>query len=431
MNSFEWLVALRYLRAKKKEGFISLITFISIAGVAVGVMALIVVIAVMAGFENHLRTKILGITAHVIVRSYNNSFDDVKVLEKKIKDIKLPEGNRFNRFIDELFGRPSNIRVTAITPFVYIQALLSTGSAVSGALIRGVDPNSVSKVISIGEVVSGEGLSALKDYEPGTPAPILIGKQLAKSLGLFVGENIQIIIPTGTISPIGMLPKIRTVHVVGIISTGMYEYDASLAFIPIKAAQELMGLDNKIQGLEMKVSDIYGADKIAKAIQEKLGFPFWVTDWQRMSRNLFSALKLEKLAMFIILTLIVLVAAFNIISTLIMTVMEKNKDIAILKAIGATDKQILRIFIYNGFLVGLIGTLIGTISGISICELLKKYKFIKIPQDVYYTNTLPILLNTSDVIIIATSAILICFLATLYPAHQAAKINPATALRTG
>jgi lipoprotein-releasing system permease protein len=228
-----------------------------------------------------------------------------------------------------------------------------------------------------------------------------------------------------------MLPRIRTFRVAGINTTGMYEYDASLAFIPLEAAQKLLGIGDRVHGLELKVSDIYGADRLARAIQKELGFPFWTMDWQQMSRNLFSALKLEKLAMFIILTLIVLVAAFNIVSTLIMMVMEKHQDIAILKAIGATDRQILRIFIYNGLLVGVVGTVIGAMSGIGLCSLLRNYKFIKIPSEVYYTDALPILLNPFDVAIISVSAVLICFLATIYPARQAARVNPSEALRTG
>ena len=192
-----------------------------------------------------------------------------------------------------------------------------------------------------------------------------------------------------------------------------------------------MGIGDRVHGFELKVTDIYKADEIAALIQDELGFPFWAMDWQRMSRSLFSALKLEKIAMFVVLTLIVLVAAFNIISSLIMMVMEKNQDIAILKAIGATDNQILRIFMYNGLLIGVIGTVIGVAGGTSICMLLSRYKFIKIPSEVYYTDTLPILLNGFDVAVIAASAIVICFLATIYPSRQAARVNPSEALRTG
>jgi lipoprotein-releasing system permease protein len=427
----EWFIALRYLRAKRKQAFISLITFISIAGVAVGVMALIVVIAVMTGFDTHLRTKILGINAHILVRSYDGTFDSVKSVEQKISRISVPYGGRLDRLWRLIRGERRRAVVTAITPVVYVQALLSSGRGVSGAVIRGIDPGSVKKVITIGKVIKGKGLEALEHSGGTGPPGILLGKELANNLGVTVGQAIQVVLPSGTISPVGMLPKIRTFLVTGINTTGMYEYDASLAFISIQSAQRLLGIGNSVHGLEIKISDIYAADGLSRAIQKRLGFPFWVIDWQQMSRNLFSALKLEKLAMFIILTLIVLVAAFNIVSTLIMMVMEKNQDIAILKTLGATDKTILRIFIYNGVLVGLIGTALGVFGGVSLCMLLSHYKFIKIPKEVYYTNTLPILLYPGDVAIIALSAILICFLATIYPARQAARVNPSEALRAG
>ncbi len=425
--SFEWFVALRYLRAKRQEAFISLITLISIVGVAVGVMALIVVIAVMSGFETHLRTKILGINSDILVRSYQGPFGNVEMVMEKVLQIKAKDEGLLSK-LPGLFNKDSGrIRVVAATPVVYIQALLTSGKAVSGAAIRGVDPATVKEVVNIGDVVQGVGIESLNG-EKSTPS-IILGKELARNLGVSVGQAIQIVLPRGTLSPVGMLPKIRTFQVIGISSTGVYEYDSSLAFISLKSAQKLAGIGDKVHALELKSSDLYRADKLSAAIAKELGFPFWTMDWQQMSRNLFSALKLEKLAMFIVLTLIVLVAAFNIVSTLTMLVMEKKQDIAILKAIGATDRVILRIFVYSGLLIGLIGTGIGVTGGTALCKLLSRYKFIKIPSEVYYTDTLPILLKSQDVIAIALSAILICFLATLYPARQAARINPSEALR--
>ena len=429
--TYEWFIALRYLRAKRKQAFISLITFISIAGVTVGVMALIVVIAVMTGFENHLRTKILGINSHILIKNYEGAFGNMESVRQKVLEVTIPRNDHLNGLLNMIRGKDGAITVTAATPLVYVQALLSSGRAVSGAAIRGIDPGSVAEVFSVGEILGGEGLGAFESYNGSGTPPILLGKELARNLGVAVGQPIQVVLPSGTITPVGMLPRIRTFQVTGVNTTGMYEYDASLAFIPIKAAQRLLGLGDKIHGLEIKVSDIYATNGLATAIQKKLGFPFWTLDWQQMSRNLFSALKLEKLAMFIILTLIVLVAAFNIVSTLIMMVMEKNQDIAILKTLGAMDSNILRIFVYNGLLVGLTGTVLGVSGGVGLCSLLSRYKFIKIPSEVYYTDTLPILLHTSDVAMISISAILICFFATIYPARQAAKINPSEALRTG
>lgn len=429
--TYEWFIALRYLRAKRKQAFISLITFISISGVAVGVMALIVVIAVMTGFENHLRTKILGINSHILVKSYEGAFGNMESVRQKVLGVTISRNDHLNGLLNIIRGKDGAVTVTDATPLVYVQALLSSGRAVSGAAIRGIDPVSVAGVFRLGEIIRGEGLVAFENYNGrGTP-PILLGKELARNLDVTVGQPIQVVLPSGTVTPIGMLPKIRTFRVTGISTTGMYEYDASLAFIPIKAAQRLLGLGDKVHGLEVKVSDIYAANGLAAAIQKRLGFPFWTLDWQQMSRNLFSALKLEKLAMFIILTLIVLVAAFNIVSTLIMMVMEKNQDIAILKTLGAMDSNILRIFVYNGLLVGLTGTVLGVLGGTGLCFLLSRYKFIKIPSEVYYTDTLPILLHISDVAIISVSAILICFFATIYPARQAARVNPSEALRTG
>jgi lipoprotein-releasing system permease protein len=429
--NFELFIALRYLKAKRKQAFISLITFISIAGVAVGVMALIVVIAVMTGFESHLRTKILGINSHILIKNYEGPFGNIESIRQKVLGVSVHHNDHFKDVWNMVRGKDRKATITAITPIVYVQALLSSGKAVSGAAMRGIDPGTAEKVFSLGKIIKGEGAKVFKNYDNTATPPILLGKELANSLGVTVGHTIQVVLPSGTITPVGMLPKIRTFQVKGITTTGMYEYDASLAFISIRSAQRLLGLGDRVHGLEIKASDIYATDLLAATIQKKLGFPFCTLDWQQMSRNLFSALKLEKLAMFIILTLIVLVAAFNIVSTLIMMVMEKNQDIAILKTLGAMDKNILRIFVYNGLLVGSIGTFLGVSGGIGLCSLLSRYKFIKIPSEVYYTDTLPILLHAGDVAIISISAILICFLATIYPARQAAKINPSESLRTG
>ncbi len=400
-------------------------------GVALGVMALIVVISVMGGFEAHLRSKILGINSHILVRNYSGPFGDWKEISDRILSLRSGSSGFVYHFWDSLLGRDGKTAVSAATPFVHIQALLSSGRNVGGVLIRGVDPDTVAQVISPGDVISGQGIDGLKDSKGKGPPPIILGKELARNLGVVTGQAVQVILPGGTISPVGMLPKIRSFRIKGIITTGMYEYDSSLAFISLKSAQALLGIGDRVHGFELKVTDIYKADEIAALIQDELGFPFWAIDWQRMSRSLFSALKLEKIAMFVVLTLIVLVAAFNIISSLIMMVMEKNQDIAILKAIGATDHQILRIFMYNGLLIGVIGTVIGVVGGTSVCMLLSRYKFIKIPSEVYYTDTLPILLNGFDVAVIAASAIVICFLATIYPSRQAARVNPSEALRTG
>ena len=414
---FEWFVALRYLFSRRKHTFISLITFISMIGVFVGVMALIVVIAVMAGFQEHLKEKFLGINAHVIVRNYAGAFADTYSLRSKV-------------MATEVETKWHSTRVTALTPICFIQGLLSSSGGVQGAVIRGVDPKTVESVLNVGEVVDGTGLDGLERPSGGVPHMVL-GAELSKNLGVHIGDEVQIILPRGTLSPFGLIPKIREFKVIGAISTGMYDYDSSIAFISIKDAQRLLGIGDRVHAYELRVSNVDEADAVARAIHGRLGFPFWTMDWKRMSRNLFAALKLEKLAMFVVLTLIILVAAFNIVSTLFMLVMEKREDIAVLKAMGARDSQILKIFIYTGFSVGLIGTFMGVVSGVGLCEALKKYKFIRIPKEVYFTDTLPVLLDWSDVVLIAVSALLLSLVATIYPARQAAKINPSEALRLG
>ncbi|MDP2799083.1 MAG: FtsX-like permease family protein, partial [Deltaproteobacteria bacterium] len=255
------------------------------------------------------------------------------------------------------------------------------------------------------------------------------GRELAKNLGVIRGDRVQLMSPTGMITPVGVIPRMEAFKIVGIFDCGMFEYDSSMAFISLRAAQSLLGLGGRITGLEVKVADIYKADQVAAAINNTLGYPYWTRDWMKMNKNLFSALKLEKIAMFIILALIVLVAAFNIVSTLIMVVMEKNKDIAILKSMGATRKSIMKIFVMEGVIVGFAGTILGVIGGFGLTSLLKKYKFIKLPSDVYYISTLPVKVEALDVALISLAAIVISFLATLYPSWQASRLEPATALR--
>ncbi|TSA11160.1 MAG: lipoprotein-releasing ABC transporter permease subunit [Deltaproteobacteria bacterium] len=414
--NFEWFIGLRYLKAKRKQSFISVITFISVAGVMVGVMALIVVLAVMTGFEEDLKGKILGLNAHVLVLKYGDSVGDVKGLQEKIEKTK---------------------GVVATTPFIYSQAMLSSQLGASGVVLRGIDRKSSNKVINLRQYMVEGSLENL-EIPSGQKGPggdtegipgIIIGRELAKNLGVIRGDRVQLMSPTGMITPVGVIPRMEAFKIVGIFDCGMFEYDSSMAFISLRAAQSLLGLGNRITGLEVKVADIYKADQVAAAINNTLGYPYWTRDWMKMNKNLFSALKLEKIAMFIILALIVLVAAFNIVSTLIMVVMEKNKDIAILKSMGATRKSIMKIFVMEGVIVGFAGTILGVIGGFGLTSLLKKYKFIKLPSDVYYISTLPVKVEALDVALISIAAIVISFLATLYPSWQASRLEPATALR--
>jgi lipoprotein-releasing system permease protein len=410
--SFEYFIGGRYLRTKQKETFISLISVLSIIGVAVGVMALIIVIAVMAGFESDLKKRILGVESHIVVMRHGGSFFDYHRVVKKIE---------------------STDGVKAVTPFIYSQGMLRSTSGVSGVVLRGIEPESVSGVLDILKSSTTKRLKRAdsRSEAAGSTPGIILGNELAKNLGVIEGDMVFLISPRGIISPIGHLPAMKRFMVVGRFQSGMYEYDGSIAYIHLSDAQKVLRMGDAVTGIEVRVNDIYGARKIAQSIVADLGFPYWAKDWMQMNRNLFSALKLEKTVMFIILVLIVLVAAFNIAGTLIMMVMGKTKDIAILKAMGATDKSIKRIFIFKGMVIGAVGTTLGVCLGIILCKLLEKYKFIELPGDVYYISTLPVRLEFLDVSMIAAAAMIICFIATLYPAHQASKLNPVEAIRYG
>ncbi len=404
-KNYKLFTALRYLKSKRREKFISLITVISILGVALGVTTLIIVISVMNGFENQLRDKILGVNAHIVVNKLGEDMKNIRPLIKKIETVK---------------------GVAGVTPFIYRQAMLSSGNAVSGVIVRGVDLNYDKNVTVFSKSIIKGSVSTLADKNTKY---IIIGKELAKLLAVGVGDTVNMVSPFGRMTPMGMIPKMSKFKIGGIFTTGMYDYDSGLCYISMKAAQNFFNMGKTVTGLEVKVNDIYKASEIAKRIKIKLKYPFWVRDWMEMNKNLFSALKLEQVTMFIILTLIIFVAAFNIASTLIMMVMEKNRDIAILKAIGAKSKDIMHIFIYEGLIIGVVGTAMGAILGIFTCILLKKYQFISLPKDVYYISTLPVELNMVKISVIILASIVICFIATIYPAWQASKLKPSQILR--
>jgi lipoprotein-releasing system permease protein len=313
--------------------------------------------------------------------------------------------------------------------------MLSSESNVFGVVLNGIDPDRVGKVIELARNMKAGRLQDLK--AEGDSPGIILGVELAKRLGVSLNDAIQVISPLGTMTPMGMMPKMKRFRVMGIFYSGMYDFDNTLAYISIVSAQKFLNMDSRVTGIEIKTSDVYQVKKIGKEIRQKLGFPFWTRDWMEMNRNLFSALKLEKVAMFIILVLIVLVAAFNIISTLIMVVMEKNKDIAILKSMGAPSKGILRIFIIEGGVIGVVGTFFGTLVGLATALNLEKvsgfvenlFGFKILPSDVYYIDKLPSQVNPLDVGLIVMTAILISLLATLYPSWRASKLDPAEALR--
>lgn len=403
---YELFVALRYLRSKKKERFISLITFISIAGVALGVTALIIVISVMAGFENDLKSKILGAYAHVRIISFEGPFSDYKDLLTKVKS--LPE-------------------VKAATPFLANEVILTSTNSVSGAVVYGVDPDGVSAVTDLVRNMKEGSVESLKEADRNG---IILGIELARNLNAIVGDEINVVAPFGSRTPQGFVPKVTTFVVTGIFEMGMYEYDAKLAFTNLKSAQGIVdNFGDRVTGLEIKLKDLEKSDEVTHELRKMLGYPFYARDWKDMNRNLFSALKLEKVVMFIILTMIIIVAAFNIVSTLIVVVNNRRKEIAILKAMGAKPKEIMKIFVYQGMIIGAVGTLIGLMLGNVVCFLLKKYKFIKLPPDVYYISTLPVDVHVEDLIIISVCALLITFGSTIYPSLKASKLPPAEAIR--
>lgn len=410
---FEWFVGLRYFRSRKRQGFLSLITAISIAGVAVGVTALIVVLAVMNGFQNDLRERILGVTAHVIVRSLQGSIPDYEAVVSEI-------------------AQNSDVRITS--PFIYLQGLISTGGRSNGAIIRGVDLSKgrsemISKHIVMGQIEDLEKPSSKDSGHETTPPGIILGFELAKQLNVHLYDVVNVLVPSGRITPVGQVPRSKTYRVVGIFQSGVYDYDQTFTFVSLQEAQQLAGITDRVMGIEIWIRNPDNADRVAKAIQEKLGYSYWVRDWMQMNRNLFSALKLEKTAMFVILTLIVLVAAFNIVSSLIMLVRDKTKDIAIMKAMGATSSRIRRIFMLVGLLIGVCGTMLGLAGGFILCGILKRYQFIELPKDIYYISTLPVRVEFWDVFLVCLAAILISFSATIYPAYQAARLDPVECLR--
>jgi len=415
--NYEWFIGLRYLKAKRKQTFVSIITVISIAGVTVGVMTLIIVLAVMNGFEKTLKQKILGTQAHLVVlKAGQDGIDHYEEVTPKIEEVS---------------------GVVSASPFIFSQVMLSTDSGVSGVVLKGIDPNGVGKVTELATYVKAGRLEDLQRPPEGNLPGILLGVELAKNLSISVGEPLQVISPLGTLTPMGMMPKMRRFQVVGLFQSGMFEYDSTLAYVSLGSAQKFLNMDARVTGIEIKTDNIYAVQEIGRQIRRKLGLPFWTKDWMEMNRNLFSALRLEKIAMFIILVLIVLVAAFNIIATLIMVVMEKNKDIAILKSMGATSRGILKIFIIEGLVIGVVGTALGTLLGLLAAFNLETitgfvenlFGFKILSSDVYYIDKLPSQVNPLDVVWIVMTAILISLLATLYPSWRASKLDPAEALR--
>lgn len=405
-------IGLRYTRAKRRNHFISFISLTSMLGVALGVAALITVLSVMNGFEKELRDRILGMTSHAFITGADGSLKNWHELQGMI-------GN-FDHLVDS-------------APFVEGQAMMSQGNRVRGTLIRGVDPKLEGRVSTIGQKVIQGQFDALT---PGSFG-IILGKDLAMTMGVGPGDKITLITPHVTPTPAGVIPRLKRLNVVGIFEIGMYEYDSALAIMNIEDAAKLFKINNKVTGLRLKLDDVFKAPTITRQIMAKLPASYRAADWTYQHANFFRALKTEKTVMFVILMLIVAVAAFNIVSTLIMMVTDKQSDVAILRTLGMTPRDIMVIFMVQGTLIGIFGTLIGVIGGVTLAlnvetiisqlEKLIGYQFL--PADVYYISSLPSELEWSDVTVIGITAFVLSLLSTIYPSWRAAKIRPAEALR--
>ena len=412
---YELFIGLRYLRARRRETFISLITLISVLGVMIGVMTLNVVMAVMTGFEETLRDRLLGINAHVALVKTG---DQLRDYEKLLEQVRQTKG------------------VVAASPSIYGQVMLTSGPRVSGVVVRGVDPDKVNQVVDIERYIRDGSLQSLKQPQPlqiqGRTVllpGVIIGIRLANQLGVFLGSPIQVVSPLGSPTAIGVIPKVRRFVVVGIFDSGMSEIDSTLVYMNLKDAQTFFELGDAVTNIEIRVQDVYQAQSVAQDIQRRLGFPYLTEDWSRLWPNLFSALRLEKTVYFLVLLLMVLIGAFNIISTLIMVVMEKRKDIAILQSMGATRESIRKIFLIKGCVIGVVGTLLGVFLGLAICFLIQKYRFIELPKDVFLISTVPVRIYFSNFLLVGLASLFVCLIASIYPARQAAKLDPVEIIR--
>ncbi|KAF0233599.1 MAG: lipoprotein-releasing system permease [Desulfovibrionaceae bacterium] len=405
---FELFIALRYLLTKREHSFISVISLMSVLGVGLGVAALIVTMAVMTGFSTEFRDKLLGLSSHVITGVAGAPLRNYPAQMEKVAKV---EG------------------VTAVTPVVYSEVMLSKAGSPKGVILRGIDPASARNVLTLHkDMVEGDdqALSRVSELPP-----ILLGSELASRLGVAVGSTVNVLTPSLRGSAVGFTPKVKIFQVAGIFKTHMFEYDSSSAFISLGAAQEMLGFkSDAVLYLDVRLKDPDKAPEISNEIVKALGgMPYYARTWIDMNGNIFAALKLEQLGLFVVLMMIVLVGSFSIITSLVLLVMEKTRDIAILMSMGATADAIRRIFLLQGSIIGAVGTLMGLTLGVGVALLLKEFQFIKLPPGVYPMDTLPVALVWSDMAIIAATAFVLCFLSTLYPASKAASLKPVEALR--
>ncbi len=418
--STELFIGLRHLRSRSKLAFVSLTTWISVLGIALGVATLIVVVGVMTGFQREFRDKILGTQSHIVVTRSGASL--MKEWRNTLEKVRKQPG------------------VVAASPFVYGQAMFSAKNRVMGSVVRGIDPAREIDVTDIKRYLEGDVLEKILDKRNSADKPgVILGNELAKNLYLRVGDSVTMVSPVGVITPMGLVPRTKKFQVVGVFRSGFYQYDAGLAFISMKESQTFFGFGDSVTGVHLRVKDIFSAELISRKIQSTLSAAYSSRSWQEMNRNLFSALKTEKTTLTILLLLVVVVAAFNIIGSLVMVVMEKGREIAILKSMGATSGAILRIFFVQGAFIGLLGAVLGTSGGLvlgwnlHIVEdfLERVFGLDILPPSVYHIEKLPVQMTPFDVSVTAVSALLICLAATLYPAWRASRVDPVENLRYG
>lgn len=408
---FEFFIAGRYLRSKRKTGFISLITYISTIGVMIGVAALIIALSIANGFENEVRSRIIGFDAHLKLRTFHDQgLTDYPMLMTQVDS--LPH-------------------VVASAPYLFEKGMIVSKSHKEGILIKAIDPQKESGVTSlVNNITYGTLNLGMIAVENGRDYPgIVLGYSLADRLNVGLGERVQILTASGLDFSAMGVPKFRTYRVAGYFETGLYDYDDNFGFISIEQGQKLFDMPDRVTGIEIKLDDLYNADLVAQMLRDKLGYPYRPVTWFETNKSLFSWMQIEKWAIFAILCLIVMVAAFNIVSTLIMVVMEKRKDIGILKSMGAFSASVMKIFVFEGLVSGIVGTLLGLILGYAACWAQLEYKLISLPSDVYIINSLPIKLEWIDFFAIAAAAILLSFSATIYPAFKASKLDPIEAIR--
>ena len=404
--TFELFIALRYLLARRKQAFISLISLISTIGVAVGVMALIIALALMTGLQGELRDRILGSTAHIYVWK-TGGIEDYRAEVARLQQV---EG------------------VVGAGPAIMGRALISTDLADAFISLKGVDPALEGNVTDIRRAMQSGSIAALTPASEDDPPGILVGRNLAGQLGLTVGETATLLTPQGTLSPMGMIPRTRRVRVVGIYALGLYEFDAAFGFVSLDFAERLVG-KTMPDLIELRVDDIAAAPQIAERVVDELGSDYVSQDWSELNQTLFSALWLEKMAISIAIGLIVMVAALQIVASLILLVMEKSRDIAILKTMGTSSRRVMTIFMLQGLIIGLVGTAVGTVCGLALCWVFDRYRLIQIPMDVYQVAYVPFVVQPLDIAVVIVSSVIICFLATIYPSRQASRLDPVQALR--